>query len=65
MGTRAQICILDLGPYLMMWIRPRKSKLLEMPQNGGSRKKRVEGYSPRRLSFLDRMNIGQASTWPT
>ena len=42
-GTKAQVGILDLGPYLVMWIRPRRSKWLERPQNGGSRKGRVEG----------------------
>ena len=36
MGTRAQICILGLKPYLIMWIRPRRSKRLDRPQNGGS-----------------------------
>ena len=35
-GTRAQICILGLKPYLIMWIRPRRSKRLDRPQNGGS-----------------------------
>ena len=35
--------ILGLKPYLMMWIRPRRGKWLEMLQNGGSRKGRVEG----------------------
>ena len=60
-GTKAQICILGLEPYLMMWIRPRMSKWLERPQKGGSRTKRVEDYSLRRLSFSDRMNIGQVS----
>ena len=44
----------------MMWIRLRRSKRLERPQNGGSRKEKVEEYSPRRLSFLDRMNMDQA-----
>ena len=33
---RAQICILGLKPYLIMWIRPRRSKRLNRPQNGGS-----------------------------
>ena len=65
MGTRAQICILGLGSYLMMWIRLRKSKRLEWPQNGGSHTERVEEYSPMTLSFSDRMNIGQANTWAT
>ena len=44
----------------MVWIRPRRNKWLERPQNGGSRKEKVEEYNPRRLSFLDRMNIDQA-----
>ena len=35
-GTRAQICILDLKPYLIMWIYPRRSKRLDRSQNGGS-----------------------------
>ena len=61
-GTRAQIYILGLGPYLMMWIHSRWSKWLKMPHNGGSCKEKVEEYSPRRLSFSDRMNVSQAST---
>ena len=43
MGTKAQVGILGLGSYLVMWIRPRRSKWLEMPHNGGSCKGRVEG----------------------
>ena len=35
-GTRAQICILDFRSYLIMWIRPRKSKREDGPWNGGS-----------------------------
>ena len=35
-GTRAQICILGLKPYLIMWIRPKRSKRLDRLQNGGS-----------------------------
>ena len=35
-GTRAPICILGLKPYLIMWIRSRRSKRLDRPQNGGS-----------------------------
>ena len=36
MGTRAQISILGLKPYLIVWICPRRSKRLNRPQNGGS-----------------------------
>ena len=36
-GMRAQICILGLKPYLIMWIHPRRSKQLDRSQNGGSR----------------------------
>ena len=39
--------------------------MIREAQNEGSRKERVEEYYPRRLSFSDRMNIGQASTWAT
>ena len=35
-GTSAQICILGFKPYLIMWIRPRRSKQLDRPQNGES-----------------------------
>ena len=63
--TRAQICTLGLGPYLMIWICPKRSKWLKKLQDGGSRTERVEEYSPRRLSFSDRINIDQASTWAT
>ena len=65
MGTRAQICILGLKPYLIMWICPRKSKRLDRPRNGGLHIEKVEEYSPKRLSFLDGVNVGQASTWAT
>ena len=41
-GTQAQIGILGLKPYLMIWICPRRSKWLEIPQNGESYKRRVE-----------------------
>ena len=41
-GTRAQIYILGLGPYLIMWMCSRRSKWLEKPQNGEPRKERVE-----------------------
>ena len=36
MGTKAQICILGLRSYLIMWIRPRRSKRDDGPWNGGS-----------------------------
>ena len=36
-GMRAQICILGLKPYLIMWIHSRRSKRLNRSQNGGSR----------------------------
>ena len=36
MGTRAQICIVGLKPYLIIWIRSRRSKQLDRPRNGGS-----------------------------
>ena len=64
-GTRSQICILGFWPYLMIWMHLRRSKWLKRPQNGGLRTERVEEYCPRRLSFLDRVNIDQASTWAT
>ena len=35
-GTKAQICIMGLKPYLIIWICPRISKRLDRPQNGGS-----------------------------
>ena len=36
MGTKAQICILGLRSYLIMWIRPRRSKRVDGPWNEGS-----------------------------
>ena len=39
-GMRAQICILGLKPYLIMWICLRRSKQLDRPQNGGSHTKK-------------------------
>ena len=36
MGTRAQIYILGLRSYLIMWIRSRRSKRVDGPWNGGS-----------------------------
>ena len=65
MRTKAQIYILGLKPYLIMWIRPRRSKQVNRPQNGGSHTEKVEECSPRRLSFSDRVNVGQASIWAT
>ena len=64
-GTMAQIYILGLKPYLIMWIRPRRSKRLDRLRKGGSYTKKVEEYSPRRLSFSDKGNVGPASTWAT
>ena len=43
METRAQIYILGLEPYLIMWMRPRRSKRLKKPPDGESRKERMEG----------------------
>ena len=60
-----QIDILGLKPYLIIWIRPRRSKRSNGFQNGGSHTGKVEECSPRRLSFLDRGNVGPASTWAT
>ena len=40
MGTRAQISILSLKPYLIVWICPRRSKRLDRPQNRGSHTKK-------------------------
>ena len=65
MGTMAQIYILGFNPYLIIWIRPRRSKLSNRLQNGGSHTGKVEECSPRRLSFSDRGNVGLASTWAT
>ena len=73
----AQIYILGLKPYLVIWIHPRRSKRSNRPQNGGLHTGKVEEYSPRRLSFSDRGNVdqvltssdrgnvGPASTWAT
>ena len=61
-GTRAQIYILGLKPYLLIQIRSRRSKRLDRHQNGGSRTEKVEEYIPRRLSFSNKGNVGQAST---
>ena len=36
MGTRAQICVLSLRSYLLTWVRPRRSKQIDGPLNGGS-----------------------------
>ena len=36
MGTRAQICMLGLRSYLIVWIRQRRSKRVNGPWNGGS-----------------------------
>ena len=60
-----QIYILGLKPYLVIWISPRRSKRSNRPQNGGSHTGKVEEYNSRRLSFSDKGNVGQASTWAT
>ena len=39
-GTRSQICILDLRSYLITWIYPRRSKRSDKPWNGGSYKEK-------------------------
>ena len=49
MGVKVQIGILGLGPYSRIWIRPRRNRLLGEAQSVESRKKRMEGYSPRSL----------------
>ena len=65
METMAQIDILGLKPYLMIWICPRRSKRSNRPQNGGLHTGKVEECNPRKLSFSDRGNVGPASTWAT
>ena len=62
-GMSAQTCILGPKPYLIMWIRLRRSKRLDRPRNRGLHIEKVGEYSPRRLSFLDGVNVGQASSW--
>ena len=42
-GTKAQICILGLEPYLIMWMCPRRNQRLKNPLDGKSRKERMEG----------------------
>ena len=64
-GDEGPIYILGLKPYLLILIRPRRSTRLDRPQNGGSHTEKVEEYISRRLSFLDKGNVGQASTWAT
>ena len=62
-GTRVQIYILGLKPYLVTWIRPRRNKRLDRLQNRVSHTEKVEEGSLRRLSFSNRVNVGQASSW--
>ena len=61
-GVMAQISVLSLKPYLVIWIRPRRSKRTNRPQNEGLHMRKVEEYSPRRLSLSDMGNVGRAST---
>ena len=35
-GTGARTCTLGFRPHLIMWIRPRRSKRVDRPWNGGS-----------------------------
>ena len=65
MGAMAQISVLGLKPYLVIWIRSRRSKRSNRPQNEGLHTRKVEEYSPRRLSFSDRVNVDQVSTLVT
>ena len=51
-GTRTQICILGLKPYLIMWIRLRRSKRLDRPQNGGSHTKKGGGIQFEEVIFF-------------
>ena len=61
----AQIFVLGLKPYLVIWIRSRRSKRSNRPQNEGLHMRRVEEYCLRRLSLSDIGNVGPASTWAT
>ena len=61
----AQISVLGLKPYLVIWMRPRRSKRSNRPQNEGLHMRKVEEYIPRRLSLSDMGNVGPASTWAT
>ena len=60
-----QISVLGLKPYLVIWIRSMRNKRSNRPQNEGLHTRKVEEYSPRRLSLSDMGNVGPASTWAT
>ena len=64
-GAMAQISVLGLKPYLVIWIHSMRSKRSNRPQNEGLHTRKVEEYSPRRLSLSDMGNVGPASTWAT
>ena len=65
-GAKAWTLILGLKPYLLMGMRPRRSKWLGRSQNRWSHQERVEGRGARRSSSLDWTNISQVDirvTW--
>ena len=65
-GAKAWTLILGLKPYLLIRVRPRRSKCLEKPHRGEPRREMFESTGPRGLSSLDLMNISQVSfclTW--
>ena len=51
-GMKAQICILGLKPYLIMWICSRRSKRLDRPQNGGSHTEKGRRVSSEEVILL-------------
>ena len=60
-----QISVLGLKPYLVIWMRSRRSKRSNRPQNEGLYMRKVEEYSLRRLSLSDMGNVSPVSTWAT
>ena len=61
-GAMAQISVLGLKSYLVIWVHPRRNKQSNRPQNEGLHMRKVEEYNPRRLSFSDMGNVDPAST---
>ena len=65
-GAKAWTFMLGLKLHLLIRMRPRRRKCLEMPHNRWSCKEMFEGTSPRGLSSLNLTNVSQVSfclTW--
>ena len=52
-GMGARTCTLGLMPYLIMWIRPRRSKRVDRTWNGGSHTKKGGRVQSEKVILLE------------